>query len=126
MYASRGIDAKYSCFPQGITKVDLVTKEESSWIGNPREFVGEIIFVSRKHDESYSSAEEDEDDGYLMSYLNDTSDNSTYLVIFDAKNISQGPISKVLLPVAVPFALHGCFASGVTFDFEHVRGNFKP
>lgn len=102
----------------------METGKETSWVGTPQEFIGEAIFVPRKSSASSSSSLA-EDDGYLMSYMNDTKDDTAYLVIFDARDVTKGPISKVLLPVVVPFALHGHFANGLTFDFDVISRRFK-
>ena len=83
------------------------------------EFVGESVFVEKVGKDVTKRQEEDA--GYLLTYLTNGSDKTTDLVIFDVEgrgSLSRGPIARIGLPTFVPQGLHGCFAKGVTFDFD--------
>lgn len=83
------------------------------------EFVGESVFVEKVGKDVTKRQEEDA--GYLVTYLTNGRDKTTDLVIFDVEgrgSLSKGPIARIRLPTFVPQGLHGCFAKGVTFDFD--------
>ncbi|MDG2078892.1 MAG: carotenoid oxygenase family protein, partial [Pseudomonadales bacterium] len=52
------------------------------------------------------------DDGYLVTMVTDSNDWTSYTLIFDAKNITQGPICKLRLPHRAPFAFHTNWLKG--------------
>lgn len=54
----------------------------------------------------------------------DTKHMQSYFMVFDAKNVEKGPVSKLLLPTYVPYGLHGCFVEGLTQDFEDITRRF--
>ena len=54
-----------------------------------------------------ASADSGEDEGWLMSYAYVPGSDVSRLVIFDATNISAGPVGTVGLPQRVPFGFHG-------------------
>jgi carotenoid cleavage dioxygenase len=61
---------------------------------------GEADFVPRENPVS-------EDDGWLMSYVYDATTNSSEFVILDARDLSEPPVARVILPQRVPFGFHG-------------------
>ena len=107
---------------QGVVKVDVDSGAEDAWIGAAHEFMGESIFLPRKAGSAGSGAE---DDGYLVSTLHDCKNKLSYLVLLDAAKVSAGPVCKLLLPVFVPFGLHGSYANGLVHKFDDVSRRFK-
>ena len=55
----------------------------------------------------------------------DTKHMQSYFMVFDAKKIEEGPISRLLLPTFIPFGLHGYFVHGLTHDFDDITRRFK-
>lgn len=53
-----------------------------------------------------------EDDGYVISFVSDARENTSEVVILDAKNIDQEPLARVLLPQRVPLGFHACWING--------------
>ena len=53
-----------------------------------------------------ATSESREDDGYVVNFVHDTKDWSSWFCVFDAKDIEQGPIAKVRLPARVPAGFH--------------------
>ncbi len=49
----------------------------------------------------------DEDDGWLLSYVSDRVAGRSELVILDARDITEPPVARVLLPARVPAGFHG-------------------
>ena len=60
---------------------------------------GEAVFVA-------ADGAKSEDDGYVMTYVYDQSQDSSEFVIFDAQTMSDEPIATVQLP-RIPFGFHG-------------------
>jgi len=62
---------------------------------------------------------EEEDDGYILSYLFDGHTNQTHAVLFDARDIGQGPIyTSPAFPVYMPIGLHGSFVPNLLSSKE--------
>eukprot|EP00981_Chlorochromonas_danica_P010099 scaffold3044_cov176-Ochromonas_danica.AAC.17 len=128
-YAMTGSSEQVSSPFQAFVKIDFEALEEGrsgvrEMVYRPakHEFLGEPLFVKRRRsneDESEEDANTEEDDGYLVSLLFDGSSDrtETSLVIFDAKDISKGPIHRVPIPrVSFPLGLHSSFAYDLTVD----------
>jgi carotenoid cleavage dioxygenase len=54
-------------------------------------------------------AAKNEDDGWLLAYVFDHSDNRSQLWVLDASNLAAAPVARVLLPRRVPHGFHGEF-----------------
>lgn len=64
------------------------------------DFTGEPVFVPK----SVSAAE---GEGYLLSLLYRGAENRSDLAVFDAQNVSDGPVALAQLPHRIPFGFHG-------------------
>ncbi len=53
-----------------------------------------------------------EDDGYIVSFVRNANDERSEVHIFDARHITQGPITKLILPARVPDGFHATWARG--------------
>lgn len=53
-----------------------------------------------------------EDDGYLLTYVNDANTNTSECVILDASAISKGPIARIILPHRISVGTHACWVEG--------------
>jgi all-trans-8'-apo-beta-carotenal 15,15'-oxygenase len=99
---------------QGLAKVD-VTQEKvlQHWKPERYEFLGEVCFVPLGAADTSNTNEESsqEDDGYLMGFLFNGKDKTSELVIFDAKSLENGPISRTKLDYMINFALHGTWVA---------------
>jgi carotenoid cleavage dioxygenase-like enzyme len=97
-----------SCFSSGLTgtfEFDSVTKHDFHrgtrslhHYGEGR-YTGEMIFAADPDGRA-------EDDGWLLSIVYDTRDDSSELVILDARAIEDGPVARVHLPRRVPCGFH--------------------
>ncbi len=54
-----------------------------------------------------AGADQDSDEGYVLSYLFDDGSNKSELIILDATNFTGDPVARVKLPQRVPFGFHG-------------------
>ncbi|KAF1834615.1 9-cis-epoxycarotenoid dioxygenase-like protein [Decorospora gaudefroyi] len=80
-------------------------KKDTYWAGPTCTFQ-EPVFVPKA---SSSSAVVVEGEGYLMALLNHLDVLRNDILIFDAKNLAQGPLAVVHLPVKLRLGLHGNF-----------------
>jgi carotenoid cleavage dioxygenase len=47
-----------------------------------------------------------------VNFVTDSNDWSSYCLIFDAKDISQGPVCKIKMPHRLPFGFHANWIRG--------------
>mmetsp|Transcript_2587 Transcript_2587/g.2693 ORF Transcript_2587/g.2693 Transcript_2587/m.2693 type:complete len:593 (+) Transcript_2587:54-1832(+) len=106
---------------KGLLKIDVELGIETAWMGMADEFLGEPVFAKRKD----AKPDADEDDGYILSFLNNWKADLSEFVVFDAKDISKGPIYRSALPAALPHGLHGTYADGLTFDQDDTISKWR-
>ena len=87
---------------QALIKRDMKTGEEQLWSAAPRGFGGEPVFAARPGGEA-------EDDGWVLLWIYNAAGDRTELAIFDAQDITPGPIATLKLKHHVPYGLHGSF-----------------
>ncbi|MEM6450863.1 MAG: carotenoid oxygenase family protein [Cyanobacteria bacterium P01_D01_bin.105] len=87
---------------QGLLKRDMQTGEEQFWSAAPRGFGGEPLFVARPNGTA-------EDDGWVILWIYNAAQNRTEIAIFEAQDITAGPVAKLNLKHHVPYGLHGSF-----------------
>ncbi|MFJ5262455.1 carotenoid oxygenase family protein [Streptomyces sp. NPDC088387] len=66
--------------------------------------VSEPVFVPRR-------GTKDEDDGYILSYVNDPDRGATDLVILSAEDFTGHPLARIHLPGRVPLGFHGSWVA---------------
>jgi carotenoid cleavage dioxygenase-like enzyme len=81
-------------------KYDLQTGATSAHELKNGRVGGEPVFVPADNATS-------EDDGYLLSFVYDPSENKSELLIVDASNVAADPVARVHLPTRVPAGFHG-------------------
>ena len=120
IYASVGALGSEVAPPQGITKYDLESNTQESWFPESYEFCGEPMYASREGETS-------EDGGYIVSVLFNGKEEKSEIIVLRADSISQGPIARVPLGIAVPHGNHGCFASGdeTNWTYEEIERRAK-
>ena len=104
-----GVKSRYAYHPRvakrptllfdGVIKYDLEGggAEHLEW-GHDRTG-GEVCFAPRP-------GATDEDDGWLLTYVQDLREDTTELVVVDARDVSAGPVARVKLPRRVPTGFH--------------------
>ena len=53
-----------------------------------------------------ATSESEEDEGYVVNFVHDTKDWSSWFCVYDARDIEQGPIARVKLSGRVPAGFH--------------------
>jgi all-trans-8'-apo-beta-carotenal 15,15'-oxygenase len=92
--------------PVGYLKLDLVTGERQIWLGALDCFTEEPLFVAEPDSDR-------EDDGYLLGLVYDHCQEKSALLIFDARDISLGPVCRLGFSHHLVHGLHGSWVSGV-------------
>eukprot|EP00898_Chlorokybus_atmophyticus_P006562 jgi/Chlat1/6907/Chrsp52S06635 len=69
---------------------------------------GEPVFVPR---DEQAAGENSEDDGWLLTFVQDFTSDKSYLCVYDAKTMSSEPVAKVVIPRQVPSGFHAIFVS---------------
>lgn len=85
-------------------KHDLTTGERWELDHGEGRGAGEPVFVSREGSTS-------EDDGWLLTFVHDSNEGTTELVVLDAQDLQRGPVARVPLPQRVPYGFHGNWVS---------------
>lgn len=79
--------------------------QEQVWYFGERCFVQEPIFAARP-------GSTDEDDGWVLQVVNDAGDETSTLHIFDAKDITKGPVASIVIEGEhLPPGLHGMWSA---------------
>ena len=102
---SRSISEKAQLKFNGIVKFDLESRQSELFEYDNGLFGMEAQFVPRQNSTI-------EDDGWLLAYVHDENDRresalgKSYCMIFDAQDISKGPVTRIGLPERVPYGAH--------------------
>ena len=91
----------------GLVKHDLQTGAEQRWAFGAGVFGSETPFAPRPGAAS-------EDDGYLVTFTTDVGQDRSECQVFDAADITAGPIAKVRLPERISSGTHSCWTSAST------------
>ena len=97
-----GVSAASPTWPT--IKHDLQTGEKWTFDHGAGRSAGEPVFIGRHGATA-------EDDGWLMTFVHDLTNDKAELVVLDAQDLSRGEVARVLLPQRVPFGFHGNWVS---------------
>jgi len=107
-----GYSARFANLPDnesplfdGLLKYNLNTgSSETHEFGRGR-YGGEAVFVPR-----LGAAVED--DGWLLTFVHDTLESQSELVVVNDLDVTAPPVARVLIPQRVPYGFHGSWVSG--------------
>lgn len=85
---------------EGVIKYDFEKKSSQHHLFGTGRYGGESVFAKRP-------GACDEDDGWLITFVYDTSTQTSELVIVNAQDITYQPVARVLIPQRVPYGFHG-------------------
>lgn len=60
-----------------------------------------------------------EDDGYVITFVNDMREDRSECVILDASDIAAGPVCRIILPERISAGTHACWVEGDRMDGEN-------
>jgi carotenoid cleavage dioxygenase len=83
----------------GLVKYDLQSGSRTNWSFGTGRWGSEAPFAPR-------DGSTGDDDGYLVTFVQDEGENRSELDIFDAADVTAGPVARVLLPQRVPLGFH--------------------
>ncbi|MBX7167895.1 MAG: carotenoid oxygenase family protein [Pirellulales bacterium] len=75
----------------------------------PGRFGGEGVFIPRP-------GGKDEDDGFVATYVVDSAEQHSELVLLDARNFTRSPRARLVIPARIPFGFHGIWLDGGMFS----------
>jgi carotenoid cleavage dioxygenase-like enzyme len=87
----------------GLVKHDLVTGTEEHYGFGDGVYASETPFAPRPGATA-------EDDGYLLTFTTDVGRDRSECLVFDATDITSGPIARVLLPERISSGTHSCWS----------------
>ncbi|MBV6624474.1 MAG: carotenoid oxygenase family protein [Rivularia sp. (in: Bacteria)] len=87
---------------EGVIKYDLHSgKSQTHEFGKGR-YGGEAVFAPRGSKE---------DEGWVITFVYDSNEDTSELVIVDAQDMTSQPVARVLIPQRVPYGFHGDWVS---------------
>jgi carotenoid cleavage dioxygenase len=92
----------------GVVKVDLHTGAEDRYSFGGGVFGSETPMAPRAI--GAGDEDEDEDDGYLVTFTTDLERDCSECLVLDAADISAGPIARIRLPERISSGTHSCWA----------------
>lgn len=95
-------DPARSGFIDRVSKLDIKRGELTHWQERGA-YPGEPVFVRRP------GASRGEDDGVLLSVVLDAPHSTSYLLVLDARDLTE--IARASVPHHIPFGFHGLYAS---------------
>lgn len=84
----------------GLARIAMETGEHVTWWLPEGDAISEPVFVERAQHGA-------EDDGWLLAVIYRGGEKRSDFAVFDAQDITAGPIGLAQLPVRVPFGFHG-------------------
>jgi carotenoid cleavage dioxygenase len=87
----------------GLVKQDLATGREEAIEFGPGVYGSETVMAPRL-------GSQDEDDGYLVTFVSDLPNDRSECWIFHAQALGDGPIARVALPERIASGTHACWA----------------
>ncbi|MEL0193007.1 MAG: carotenoid oxygenase family protein [Halieaceae bacterium] len=89
----------------GIIKFDLELNKTYRYHYGEDRYGGEVHFAPRTNAEQ-------EDDGYLVVFVQDMKKDRSECVVFNAQAIEEGPIASIVLPERIQTGTHACWVEG--------------
>ena len=98
---------------RGLKRYDMDTGKSDVYEYGPGRFGSEPQIARRNGATA-------EDDGYLITYVNDANNNTSECLILDASAISKGPVARIVLPQRISAGTHACWVEG-----DRIKGEFR-
>lgn len=98
-YTSRSAPSSMPLF-DGLIKYDLLNGSSQTHKFGRDRYGGEGVFVPRPNATT-------EDDGWLLTFVYDTVEETSELVVVSAKDMTAEPVARVIIPQRVPYGFHG-------------------
>lgn len=83
----------------GLKKYDWQTGQTQRWEAPAGCYVSEAPFAPRDGSQA-------EDDGYLVTFITNLGTGKGECAVFDAREVSRGPLCRIILPHHIPMGAH--------------------
>ena len=100
-YAGRMAQGSMPLF-DGVIKYDLNANNSQIHEFESGCYGGEAVFAP--HPDS-----KDEDEGWLITFVRNSKEETSELVVIDAQDVASEPVARVLIPQRVPYGFHGAW-----------------
>ena len=100
-YAGRMTGGSMPLF-DGVIKYDLNTCNSQIHEFESGCYGGEAVFAPRPDGQN-------EDEGWLITFVYNSKEETSELVIIDAQDVTSEPVARVLIPQRVPYGFHGAW-----------------
>ena len=100
-YAGRMAQSSMPLF-DGVIKYDLKSNNSQIHEFETECYGGEAVFVPHPDGK-------DEDEGWLITFVYNSKEETSELVVIDAQNVTSEPVARVLIPQRVPYGFHGAW-----------------
>ena len=102
------VSAGSTIFHDGVARIDTETGQVGKYHFGEGIHAGEPIFAPKP---GASDNPADADAGWLRTVGLDGNTGSSFLAIFDAENVSAGPLAIARLTHQLPLSFHGCWVT---------------
>ncbi|MDX1733933.1 MAG: carotenoid oxygenase family protein [Halioglobus sp.] len=92
----------------GLVKYDNDSGQRTQWDYGDGVFGSEAVFAPRPG----AGRSGGEDDGYVITIVTDSSNWQSHTLVFDATDITCGPVARVRMPQRIPSGFHATWARG--------------
>ncbi len=89
-----------SWFHDGVARIDTASGSRAEFRFGPQHYVGEPVFAR-------DPAGDGEDQGWLLCEVLDGAVGTSFIAVFDAAQVADGPVAQVRLRHHLPFSFHG-------------------
>ncbi len=96
----------------GIKRYDLLASNSTRYEYGDQRYGSEVCVAQKV---GYQK----EDDAYVITFVNDMAQGRSECLIFEAADISAGPICTVVLPELISAGTHACWVEGDRMDGEN-------
>ncbi len=86
----------------GVIKYDLNTSKSQTHEFGAGCYGGEAVFAPHP-------GGKDEDEGWLITFVYNSREETSELVVINAQDVTSEPVARVLIPQRVPYGFHGAW-----------------
>ncbi|MGB5711322.1 MAG: carotenoid oxygenase family protein, partial [Waterburya sp.] len=83
-------------------KYDLITGKSQTHEFEAGCYGGEAVFAPHP-------GAKDEDEGWLITFVHNSREETSELVVINAQDVTSEPLARVLIPQRVPYGFHGAW-----------------
>jgi carotenoid cleavage dioxygenase-like enzyme len=96
----------------GAVKHDLKTGKSQTYEFGQGCYGGEAVFAPHPNGK-------EEDEGWLMTFVYNTAEETSELLIINAQDVTSEPVARILIPQRVPYGFHGAWISEAQLNASH-------